>query len=533
MFTREALVNSRLLRSFPLILFWALSFVFVATVCEAASKPLDAPPTGIVPTSMTLKDVLAGFDRTRASNHWSTLIEDGKVTMYGINGTFREANTRDDYKETVDIGILSYKVGKLDGQEWFQNSNGIVALQHDTHQESEIASAALSQHAHNNDAGLVLTGEAPPPLSAYVVEVHAPGGRHEWQFYDKRTFQLVRSEQVYPDKRLVVTYDDFRTIDGITSAWHSHQSDGRSQNDEDYVTINKRFNTQVPTSDLAMPPSREDLVQFPTGVHSVKLPSQIIYGRVIIRVTIGNRGYDFLLDSGASSIVLDAGVASSLGLTMFGESVQSAAGSFHQKQALIPEMRVGDIIMKNVIVDTTSFIEQPSWTTKVVGLLGFDFIANAAVKIDYLKGVVEATPAYLFVPPADGVALDAVWDDGVPRIPVQVGDVSAHFIFDTGADRGVIYQRFAQAHRDVMRDAGEPGRASGVGGSFTMRSMSLKVLTVAGVDFRDFRLAEIVNNPGFEYEDYDGLLGYQLLKYFTVYINYGDSHIYLVRNGQQ
>ena len=496
-------------------------------------KPLDSPPAGIVPTSATLNEVLGRLDQVRAARHWSTLIEDGKVTMYGITGSFRESAVGDDYRETVDIGILSYKEGQLDGQGWYQNSNGIVALQHDTHQESEIANAALSQHARNNNAGLILVGEAPPPLSAYVIEVHVPGGRHEWQFYDKKTFQLMRSEQVYPNKRVIITYDDFRLMDGIMSAWHYHRSDGHPQNDEDFVTINKRFNVQVPSSDVAMPPSRTDLVQFPSSVQSVKLPVQIIDGRVIVRVTIGSRGYDFQLDSGASSIVLDAGVASSLGLTMLGESVQSAAGTFQQKQALIPEMRIGDIRMNNIIVDTTSFIEQPSVDTKVVGLLGFDFIANTALKIDYSKGVVEASPANLFVPPADGVALDAVWDDGVPRIPVQVGEVQAHFIFDTGADSGVIFQRFAQAHPEVMRDAGEPVRGSGVGGSFMMRGMYLKMLTIAGVNFQNFKLLEIVNNPGFEYEDYDGLLGYQLLKYFTVFIDCGSSHIYLVRNSQQ
>ncbi|MGI8737882.1 MAG: hypothetical protein ACR2KS_11495 [Candidatus Eremiobacter antarcticus] len=34
----------------------------------------------------------------------------------------------------------------------------------------------------------------------------------------------------------------------------------------------------------------------------------------------------------------------------------------------------------------------------------------------------------------------------------------------------------------------------------------------------------------FEFEDMDGILGYDFLKYFTVYLDYPDSHIYLMPN---
>ncbi|MDQ6767488.1 MAG: aspartyl protease family protein [Candidatus Eremiobacteraeota bacterium] len=495
---------------------------------------VDAPPAGIITTAATLDDVLAGYDKLHAANRWTTFIEEGNVRMYGLTGTYRQVISKNDFSVAVNLGMLSHKDGSRNGQQWYQNSNGIVMLQHDTHQENEIAEAALAHHTRNKNEGLALIGEAAAPLSAYVVEVNAKGGRHEWQYFDKRTFELVRSEQVYPTKRVIVTYDDFRTTRGVTWPWHYHRSDGHPQNDEDYVTTSALFSVQVAPIDLDIPRSKEDLAQFPAGGHAVKLPAQIIGGRVIVRVVIDGRGYDFQLDSGASSIVVDAGLAKKLDLTMMGESVQSAGGTYEQKQALIGEMHVGDIVMKNVVVDTTSFTVQEDIHTKVVGLLGFDFIANAGVKIDYRHSIVEAMPPYLFVPPAEGVPIDAVWDDGVPRIPVQLGDAAAHFVLDTGADVAFIYQRFAQAHPETL--GGNAGldtiRGTGVGGSFALRPTQVKVLTVAGTDYHNMLMYEIINNPGFEYEDYDGLLGAQFLKDFTVYIDYKDSHIYLTPNGQ-
>jgi hypothetical protein len=60
-------------------------------------------------------------------------------------------------------------------------------------------------------------------------------------------------------------------------------------------------------------------------------------------------------------------------------------------------------------------------STKAVGLLGFDFIANVALKVDYFNGSVEASVPNLFVPPADGLALQALLDDGVPFVTAQIG----------------------------------------------------------------------------------------------------------------
>ncbi len=480
---------------------------------------------------MTLDQVLAAHDKAISADKWTTLIEEGQLVKYGVKGTYRQIFANDDYRQTERLGALTMQWGSLNGQDWYQNENGIVMMEHDTHQANEVAMDALAHHTRDNDEGLTLAGESATP-AAYVVEVHPQGGRHEWRYYDKKTFRLVRVESVYPTKRLIWTYDDFRTVKGITSAWHAHLSDGYPQNDLDYVTTSQRYDLQIAGSDLAIPDSNADFVQFPAGAQMVTLPAKIIDGRVIVRVTIGGRGYDLQLDSGSSSITIDSGVAKQLGLTTFGESVQSAGGTFSQKQAIIPELRVGDVVMKNVVVDTFDYSDQQDVSTRVIGLLGFDFIANVMLKINYDKGTVEAMPALLFTPPADGFAVDALWDDGVPRVPVTIGDTPAHFIIDTGADNGIIFSQFAIAHPNAINDRNGYSNimASGVGGTFSLRPTQVKSLTLGGINYQDFTMYEVVNNPGFEDEDYDGLLGHDFLRYFTVYFDYKDAHIYLVRN---
>ncbi|HXW51138.1 MAG TPA: retropepsin-like aspartic protease [Candidatus Acidoferrales bacterium] len=514
-----------------------VGFAMGALTFAQPSAADDKPPAGIVPSTATLDSVLAGYDKARSSKAPATMVEDGRVQMYGLSGTYHDVYSQDDYMESTSLGVVSWANGSSGGQRWYQNENGIVTLEHDTHQENEIAHSALAEHTKNSDIGLSLAGESLDP-AAYVIEIHAQGGRHEWQYFDKKSYELVRSVEVYPDRRVTTTFDDYHTTGAYTAAWHVHVSDGFSQNDVDYVTTGLKFDEPVNAADLNIPQSNPNFVQFPAGTQAVQLPAKIVDGRVIVQVTINGRGLDFQLDSGASSILIDADVAKQLGLKTFGRSTQTAAGNFEDSEALIPDLGVGAIHMKNVAVDVASFNSQEDRDTQVVGLLGFDFIASAMVEIDYKGGTVQAMLPYLFVPPANAIAVDAYWDDGVPKVQALVGDVPANFIIDTGADDGIIFSSFARAHADVVRDQGAGHRmldadpfmhASGVGGEMSMTPTQVKALSIGGATFNEFVMYE-VDDPGFEVEDYAGLLGHNFLDYFTLYLDYRDNHIYLIPN---
>ncbi|PZR64522.1 MAG: hypothetical protein DLM53_00005 [Candidatus Eremiobacter antarcticus] len=373
-----------------------------------------------------------------------------------------------------------------------------------------------------------------------MVEIHPKQGWHEWRFYDKTTYLLMRTEQVNVSRRVTLTYDDYHTVAGVTEPWHIHSTDGYPQNDEDWKTTSDRYDVAVPPASLEMPETNHNLVQFPAGVRTVKLPARIMDGNIIVRLTIAGRGLDFILDSGSSGIAIDSGISRELGLKTMGQSVETTAGTYVQSQALIPDVSIGDIRMKNVVVDSLPFTEDQAAGTKAVGLLGYDFIANAVLAVDYEHGTVVATVPGSFVPPADAFAVDTLLDDGVPFASVQVGEATGdHFIIDTGASRGMIFSSFAALHPADIVDQGQ-GRqisqyspfmsAQGVGGLIKITPIQVKVLRVGGVTLSDWLMFQSSANRAFEGEDIDGVLGYDFLKYFTVYLDYADSHIYLTPN---
>jgi hypothetical protein len=514
---------------------WAAAWLTGAAFTYALPVMADEKPAGILPTTATLDQILTGYDKARARTRPSSVIEDGQVTAYGLKGTYHLVSSGDDFRERIRLGPIAYAYGELGGQEWEQNENGIVILEHDSHQENEIARSALTDHAKNGDRGLTLAGESESP-PAYVIEVHAPGGRHEWQYFDKKTFELVRVDEMYPARRVVDTYDDYRTVDGFTHPWHIHRSDGYAQNDTDFVTSSMRYNVPVAASDLAIPQSNANLVQFPAGSQMVQIPARILDGRVIVTVTINGRNLDFELDSGSGGILLDWQVADQLGFAKFGRAISLAGRDFEASEALVPDLAVGSLHMHNVVVELASFVRPENPRASVVGLLGFDFFASAVVEVDYKDGQVYAEAPYLFVPPANAFALGATWDDGIPKVIASVGDVPANFVVDSGAFDNMLFLSFAQAHADVVKDQGgglimkqnNPfyyGR--GVGGDMQLTPTQIKSFTLGPVTFQKYIMWEL-NDSAYNMEDYAGLIGQKFLSMFTVYFDYKDGQIYLI-----
>jgi hypothetical protein len=153
-----------------------------------------------------------------------------------------------------------------------------------------------------------------------------------------------------------------------------------------------------------------------------------------------------------------------------------------------------------------------------------------------------ATNPFLFVPPADAMAIPAILDDGVPYIPVQIGQASSdRFILDTGATNCFIFPSFAEENPKDISDQGKGVDVNriylpqygfyGVGGEIHVRATEVKSLSVSGATFNDwimFTQLSDYKNPG--RDEFDGLIGYDFLKYFTVYLDYPQNQVFLEPN---
>jgi hypothetical protein len=510
----------------------------------ATINPIELPPAGIEPAKIDLPAVLQRYKASLGTpeHRIDTVREVDDLTAFGITGTETEIDAGKDYVDTRALGPSTTAEGSYQGQRWRRDENGYVRPVNGVHEEDVSSARALQRSILGEESQYVrLLGQVTTPVTAYVVEVDPPAGRHEWLFFDTSSGSLVRQEQADVDRRVVTIYDDFRTTDGIVVPWHVHRSDGFPKNDMDWRISTLDYDVPVSSTELEIPPSRTDAVVFPAGVSDVRIPARIERGHIIIRVVINGRGLDFALDSGAGTIVIDRDVANELGLQTFGLETQTVAGTFDRSSAMIPTMKIGDLTMQDVVVDSLPFQYQADPDTRIVGLLGYDFLAGIVAKVDYWNGTVDAIDRTTFQLPAhDAFELPMALDDQVPMVSATIGSGTGdYFIVDTGSDRVLVFAGFAQDHPDDLADARASDSqhqgmfviaAGGVGGTLLLEPTMVKAFHFGGVQFQNFVVYQVLGAPAFQGEDADGLIGYEFLEYFDVYFDYADSLLVLLPN---
>jgi hypothetical protein len=541
---------------------------FLMTAPAVALADLDqrlGPPDGITPTTATLADVMALNTKAEGKQleSFSTRIEEWSTRSGGSDEITTTVWSGKDFETTDSWGPIVSRDGRIGGVRWRQNVNGMLVIQGGIHQESERFDDTMTA-ARAGTAGdaVKLLGEVTSPFAAYIVQVQPPSDPPTWLFIDKSTGLITREEGISNDIRFTRTFKDFRTTDGATVAWAVESTDGVTASDRTETLVSLRLNVPVQPSQINLPQNTRRLVDFPAGVTSVQLPvsmpdpannqavlvdNDYTAGRsafkrhIVVRVTINGRGLDFLLDSGASTILIDKDVVDELNLTQYPLGGQIFGGPTSTSLVTLPELRVGDLTMKNVVAYSQPFGMRMADTEKIVGILGYDFISNVGLKVDWDKRQVTAYAPGTMPMPQTSVTLPVLLDDLVPYVSASIGNVASdHFLIDTGADDVYIFPAFARQHKDVLSDQGLGRKrqidfgenyAVGVSGVEEVIPTQLKVFNF-GVPFSNFIVQVFQSDAKYPDHDLDGLIGYQFLHYFNLYFDYPNSRILLEPNDQ-
>lgn len=458
-----------------------------------------------------------------------------KMTMvvtydrHGTRGRRTSFRIGDDARSTIEEAPFAYQYGEFEKQAWHQNENGQTVL--------DQADPGLAK------ADTMTTTIVPivVPVVGYLISSLNSAGFGSREYVEAATSHVVRADEVGPSETTTRTYDDFRTVDGETRAWHWNVRDGHVENDGEFRVVSIAYDTRA--TDVEIPQPRRPLVQFPAGVSTLALPVQLRGGKFSVRLSIQGRGLDFLLDTGASGIVIDENIVRQLGLSTYGRYSSGVnAGRYVGSSVLVPSVKIGDLSMTDVAMDTTPHMRESDdefqGGVKPVGLLGFDFIAALGLKLDYEHGAVTAYDGNAFVPPTTPhtIALDIRLGSQQPRVDVTInGALGERFIIDTGAPAPLLlFDYFQRRHPEALVDRGGGGNARflrfyGVGGNFQTVPYQLDSVRLGSAEFKG-TLAYAVRSRTSYGGEQDGLIGVQFLELFNVYLNYADSRIYLEPN---
>ena len=165
-------------------------------------------------------------------------------------------------------------------------------------------------------------------------------------------------------------------------------------------------------------------------------------GTPLVPVRIGDKVYNFWLDTGSSLTMLASDVARDLNITPLEPDtleIVTSTGRVQANPALISELEIGQLVVRNaptMVVDESMMqMREPkpverSSHVKIDGIIGFDIIRQMDLEVDYGENILRLRDPSRSRPDGDR---NMFWV-GLPVIRLMSTDgVPLHFGLDTGA----------------------------------------------------------------------------------------------------
>ncbi|MGH7604926.1 MAG: aspartyl protease family protein [Gemmatimonadaceae bacterium] len=239
-------------------------------------------------------------------------------------------------------------------------------------------------------------------------------------------------------------------------------------------------------------------------------------GTPLIPVRIGDRDYNFWLDTGSSMTMLASDVAHDLKIVPLVPDtleIVTSTGRVKANPGLIPELRIGQLTVRNapaMIVEHTMMqmreprpIEQPP-PVKIDGIIGFDIIRQLDIEMDYGDGVINLRNP---TTARRNSERNLFWV-GLPVVRIMSTDgIPLHFALDTGAQLTFVTETLL----DKLQIAAariENRRVGGLGGEISLRAPVLPDLRVLVRGYPILFRGAVVRAPVYQVlASLDGVLG--------------------------
>lgn len=229
-------------------------------------------------------------------------------------------------------------------------------------------------------------------------------------------------------------YSNYRPVEDIPTPFTTTEySDDKKISETILDSIDT--STELPDSVFAMPPesSIAALKQGPA-----RIPFEYAENEILIKVTIKDKEYAFLVDTGASTSVIDKKLAHSLGASEAATFTITTGGqSLPLTYLTVPAVTIGDITLNDISTLVTDLRSlglnakiQPS------GIVGANILKRFLVTFDYQsKQLLLADPSRVDVPAnAAAIPTSPAFGSTALVVPGKLnGTKTVNFLVDTGA----------------------------------------------------------------------------------------------------
>jgi predicted aspartyl protease len=498
---------------------WAFATALtVAGLSPAAARPAEpAPPVA---------EILAAYARATHDVGLKSFESAGTVSGEGLSGEFHSwragANERDDER----LGPRSETTLRLGEHLFLRTANGNVReLTGFLHRRALTADfvdsgAFVEAPARSRFLGFGALGG----VRAWRLEVRADGGEPETLWIDTQTGLPLRVEYLDGDGPTTIEFSDWREVEGHRFPFKMVTSDGERQ--FDVVEQTTWLAVDKPVALDVFAPLRNRIIHA-ESVQTVPLVERNAH--LACGVSIGAKKYEFLLDTGAQSVLLDSRVARDAGLTELGAlEVRgvSRTGGLHVLN--LPRLDIGSAHLDDLVAGSIDLRGSLGGAARLDGILGMPFFASALVEIDFAHHLMRFGVPGSFVPRGQRVPLDI--DRGLVEAVFRLdGTIEAPFIVDTGnSGELLLYGPFIAEHPGIVPFSHARVANYGIGGAAPTYRSALDELQLGDVSLYH-QVADVVTSEKGAFADRvdAGNVGLGILRNFIVTFDVANGALYL------
>jgi hypothetical protein len=519
--------NVLLLILYPLI-------VMATTAAAPNSTPLNA---GQINKILSAAHAAAGGSRL---DSFAAVRQSGSFSQNGGPPSSFESVTdlRSGYsRNQLVVGPATLLQG-YDGTEWTQANGSLSIVSLPSFVADAVTQAYLASNAmfRPDQRRSVTSGreERVDGQLSYVLHVEPAGGSPADLYFEAKSYRLVKVVAQTAHGTDTTTNSNFQTIQGVLVGMRAVEVDSAGTTTN--ITFSSvQFTESVKPEDLARPAYvSQGTLASPASVPFV---SDIVgtVGHVIVPVTLDGKQASLIFDSGGANFLLpDA--AKRLGLQASGGLATGGAGTKEQMTAFAPVSSVdfagAKLSNQSFVVTTLAYpFLHPRKDVAPEGLIGFEYLANFRIIVDYAAQKMELT-SFDQPAPSGGVTLPFKSDGRHAYVLATVDGVQGYYLLDTGNAGGVVLNLpFVQEHHLFPNGGLVYQSPGGVGGGFPQTMTAAKTFEFAGQTFTNVPIAiPQVTAGAFATRGVAGNIGSRFLSRFTVVFDYKAQTVTFIPN---
>ncbi len=480
-------------------------------------------------------EAIGGLERLKSEGPYSL---EGTLSVAGLTGTIRHLSGGPGIHRTeVDLGIIKQTTGDNGEVSWEVDANGRVTLVRD---EAALRRRDLMlrmeryEHLEPDSEIFVVTFEGTETVEGsecYVVRAaNTIDESYTLMCVDTMSFLIRKTVDARNNDESHTLHHDYREANGILRPFVDVTTDQRIGQTQTVEIIGYEPNPSFDPSVFDPPAEDADDYSFVGGETSVDVPFRFIERHIFLPVTMGGRELLWVLDTGASSSVIDSEFAADLGLEPEGKVKGVGAGSTVDVSFVtLPAFSVPGIEFAEqtaAVIGISGLFERTA-DLKIGGILGYDFLSRFVTRVDYANALLTFHEPSSFVYEGDGVTLDAPLSGNIFGVQAIVdGEHSGWWTLDLGAGGVSFHYPYAEEHGFLDRNGVEV-IGFGAGGRIESRLLRFESIEFAGFEVEASRIACPVQQVvgAFGGSERIGNVGNTLLRHFVLYLDYENQQV--------